>query len=55
VWTAETARFDGDAERLYGPDFARVLARPPQSAFVAVGSPVSVYAGRRLDLASRRG
>ena len=25
------------------PDFARILAGPPQSAFVAVGSPVSVF------------
>jgi hypothetical protein len=50
VWTADTARFEGAADRLYGPDFAQVLAGPPQSAFVAVGSPVSVFHGRRLDL-----
>ena len=51
VWTASSARFEGAAERLYGPDFAQVVAGPPQSAFVAVGSPVSVFRGRRLDLA----
>ncbi len=50
VWTATNARFEGAAERLYGPDFAQVVAGPPQSAFVAVGSPVSVFRGRRLDL-----
>ena len=50
VWTADRARFDGAADRLYGSDFASVLAGPPQSAFVAVGSPVSVFRGRRLDL-----
>jgi uncharacterized protein len=50
VWTADTTRFEGDPERLYGLDFARILSHPPQSAFVAVGSPVSVSRGRRLDL-----
>ena len=50
VWTADTARFEGDADRLYGPDVARILAGPPQSAFVAVGSAASVFKGRRLDL-----
>jgi uncharacterized protein YqjF (DUF2071 family) len=50
VWTADTARFDGAADRLYGPPFAAILSRPPQSAFVAVGSPVAVFRGRRLDL-----
>jgi uncharacterized protein YqjF (DUF2071 family) len=54
VWRATTARFDGDAARLYGPDFATVLAAPPQSAFVAVGSPIAVHHGRRLDLAAPR-
>src|SRR5687768_11949103 len=51
VWTATSARFEGAAERLYGPDFAQVIAGTPQSAFVAVGSPVAVFRGRRLDLA----
>ena len=49
VWTADTARFEGEADRLYGSDFARLLSAPPRSAFVAVGSPVSVFSGRRLD------
>jgi uncharacterized protein len=50
VWTAAEARFDGPAARLYGGAFAEVLALPPRSAFVAVGSAVEVYGGRRLDL-----
>ncbi len=49
VWTADAAHFEGPAERLYGPDLAPILAAAPRSAFVAVGSPVSVYRGRRLD------
>jgi uncharacterized protein len=55
VWRAETSRVDGDAARLYGPDFARILAAPPQSAFVAVGSPIAVHKGRRLDLRGAHG
>ena len=51
--TARASR--AQADRLYGPDFAQILAGPPQSAFVAVGSPVSVFHGRRLDLAARPG
>jgi uncharacterized protein YqjF (DUF2071 family) len=55
VWATDEARFRGDAERLYGPDFARIVAGRPQSAFVAVGSPVAVHDGRRLDLTAARG
>jgi uncharacterized protein len=50
VWTADTARFEGTADKLYGSDFACILSAAPQSAFVALGSPVSVFPGRRLDL-----
>jgi uncharacterized protein len=50
VWTAAASRFAGPAARLYGDAFAEVLAAPPRSAFVAVGSAVSVFSGRRLDL-----
>jgi uncharacterized protein YqjF (DUF2071 family) len=55
VWRAASARFEGDAGLLYGPDFARILAAPPQSAFVAVGSPIAVHKGRRLDLRAAHG
>jgi hypothetical protein len=53
VWSAAEARFEGVADRLYGSDFASILESPPQSAFVAVGSPVSVYPGRRLEVTAR--
>ena len=48
VWAAHTARFEGDAAQLYGKDLAAVLHREPDSAFLATGSPVTVYQGRRI-------
>jgi hypothetical protein len=40
--------FRGDAEELYGKEWAVVLRGAPDSAFVAEGSAVSVMRGRRL-------
>lgn len=48
VWTATEARFEGDMEQLYGKELNAALQRPPQSAFLAEGSPVSVHRGRRF-------
>jgi uncharacterized protein len=48
VWTAHQARFEGDATQIYGKDLAAVLQREPDSAFLAVGSPVTVYRARRI-------
>jgi hypothetical protein len=48
VWTALDARFEGDIEELYGKDLAAVLEAQPASAFLAEGSEVTVYQGRRL-------
>jgi len=48
VWTATQAGFEGDMEELYGKEFNAVLKRPPASAFLAAGSGVRVYRGRRL-------
>ena len=48
VWAAATAKFEGDATGLYGSDFAEVLRRQPDSAFLAVGSAVTVSRGRRI-------
>jgi uncharacterized protein YqjF (DUF2071 family) len=42
------AALNGDASGLYGPDFGKAVAGPPRSAFLAEGSAVSVYRGRRL-------
>ena len=48
VWDVASAEFSGDASALYGPDFAAILNRPPDSAILAEGSPVTVYSGRKL-------
>ena len=43
---------EGDLALLYGADFARVLASPPVSAFVATGSEIVVGRGHRLKAGS---
>ena len=48
VWDAVGARFDCDVRTVYGPGFAECLSARPRSAFLAEGSEVVVYGGRRL-------
>jgi hypothetical protein len=48
VWRACRSRLTCDAAALYGAQFAAVLATPPVSAFVAAGSAIAVFRGRRL-------
>jgi len=48
VWDVASAELSGDAEALYGHAFAAILNRPPDSAILAEGSPVTVYAGDKL-------
>ena len=48
VWQVSAPRLEGDLASLYGEQFAEVLSHPPSSAFLAEGSPISVYAPRRL-------
>jgi uncharacterized protein YqjF (DUF2071 family) len=48
VWAAREASLDADVPRLYGSSFARALSATPVSAFIAEGSPVTVYRPRRL-------
>jgi uncharacterized protein len=48
LWSSHDARFEGDAEELYGRDLAQVLATPPTSAFLAEGSAVTLYRRRRI-------
>lgn len=48
VWAVRRASLDCDVERLYGAAFAGFLGVPPCSAFLADGSPVAVFRGRRL-------
>ena len=50
VWDAQDVSFSGDASELYGPALGEVLAGRPRSAFLALGSEVSVYTGRRLNV-----
>ena len=48
VRAASRAALSCDVEKLYGAAFVKALSGPPVSAFLAEGSPVSVYAGKRL-------
>lgn len=48
VWQVRRAKFEGDAEDLYGREIATVLRGVPVSAFLADGSAVTVMRGRRL-------
>jgi uncharacterized protein len=49
VWASSNAAFEGDASALYGRELATVLQRRPDSAFVADGSPVTVFMGNRIQ------
>jgi uncharacterized protein len=48
VWNAKTASFSGNVDALYGAQFAQVLKREPDSAFLAKGSPVTVFRGAKI-------
>jgi hypothetical protein len=48
VWTSRTAGFEGDASSLYGSELATILQRHPDSAFIADGSPVTVFTGKKI-------
>jgi len=48
VWTSTTAGFEGDATSLYGVELGEILQRRPDSAFIADGSPVEVFAGKKI-------
>lgn len=47
-WQTEGAVLEGNLPELYGPSFAPILSAPPISAFLAEGSPVTVYTPTRL-------
>ena len=56
-WTVAAAgsvELEGDLVALYGPELAEVLQGPPTSAFLATGSPVTVFAPVRLPLERQR-
>jgi uncharacterized protein YqjF (DUF2071 family) len=49
VRSAKVAGFSGNAATLYGPEIAECLMRSPDSAFLAEGSPVTVFKGKKID------
>ena len=46
IWKVSRAIFEGDPERLYGRALRSRLQGPPDSAFVAEGSPIEVCTGK---------
>jgi hypothetical protein len=48
VWDTQTAEFHCDIAGLYGEAFKDCLTRPPESAFLAEGSPVKVHCGVKI-------
>ena len=48
VWRGASGGFEGDGAALYGDALGEVLRRVPDSAFIADGSPVVVFQGRRV-------
>jgi uncharacterized protein YqjF (DUF2071 family) len=48
VWSVRAPHLEGNLVDVYGPVMARILNDPPTSAFVADGSPVTVFAPVRL-------
>jgi hypothetical protein len=49
VWPTTSAGFEGDPTSLYGPDLANILKRQTDSAFIADGSPVTVFTGKEIQ------
>jgi uncharacterized protein YqjF (DUF2071 family) len=47
-WPAASADISGPIPQFYASEFREILARPPDSAFLADGSAVKVYQPRRL-------
>lgn len=48
VWTASEVWREGRLDSFYPVEFAESLRRPPVSAFVAEGSPVTVFQGSQI-------
>jgi uncharacterized protein len=49
VWTSTVAGFEGEVGGLYGFELGKALQRRPDSAFIADGSPVIVFAGSKIQ------
>lgn len=50
IQKAQSTELTGDLRQLYGDAFGEALAQPPRSAFLASGSPVTVYRGNVLSV-----
>jgi uncharacterized protein YqjF (DUF2071 family) len=50
TWSVDAASVHGDLSGLYGAELAGVLARAPDSAFLAEGSRIEVHMPARLEL-----
>jgi uncharacterized protein YqjF (DUF2071 family) len=48
AWTNCEVSFQCDIARWYGEEWVSVLSQPPDFSFVAEGSPVAVYAGKKI-------
>lgn len=48
IWRVLEASLDSGVADFYGPAFAPFLAGPPTSAFIADGSPVTVFRGAKV-------
>ena len=48
VWALSSPNVNGDLTELYGREMSETLMRPPTSAFLADGSPVTVFRPTRL-------
>jgi uncharacterized protein YqjF (DUF2071 family) len=48
VWSTQHCSFEGGLEDIYDRTFAAILRGHPASAFIAEGSAVSVYRGKRI-------
>lgn len=48
IWQAQSCRLQCEVERLYGTEFTEALTAKPMSAFLAEGSAITVYSGRKI-------
>jgi uncharacterized protein YqjF (DUF2071 family) len=48
IWKTSAAGFEGEASALYGVELGKVLQRRPDTAFIADGSAVEVFTGKKI-------
>jgi hypothetical protein len=49
IWQAQSGRLSCDVEKLYGRRFVGALSAEPSSVFLAEGSEITVYKGRKIS------